>query len=182
MDAIQTDRLLLRNFRKADAADLYAYLHAPTASCFLSLKLEDMAAAEAEAENRSRSDEYIAVCLRDSGKLIGDVFAMPEDDTFSVGWNFNAKFGRRGFAAEAARALLAYLFTVQHARRLYAYAEDHNVASQRLCERLGMRKEGLFLEFVSFETDANGDPIFENTLQYAILRREWELQQSVKIR
>ncbi|UZE52030.1 GNAT family N-acetyltransferase [Rhodopseudomonas sp. P2A-2r] len=182
MDAIETDRLVLRNFRKADAADLYAYLHAPTASCFLSLKLEDIAAAEVEAENRSRNDEYIAVCLRDSGKLIGDVFAMPEEDTFSVGWNFNAEFGGRGYAAEAARALFAYLFTVQNARRLYAYAEDHNVASQRLCERLGMRKEGLFMELVSFETDTNGNPIFENTLQYAILRREWALQRSVETR
>ena len=55
-----------------------------------------------------------------------------------------------------------------------AYAEDRNFASQRLCERLGMRKEGLFIEFVSFETDDNGEPIFENTLQYAILRKEWD--------
>jgi RimJ/RimL family protein N-acetyltransferase len=180
MDAIETDRLVLRNFRKTDAADLYAYLRAPTASCFLSLKLEDVEAAEAEAENRSLSDEYIAVCLRDSGKLIGDVFAVPEEDTFSVGWNFNPEFGGRGFTSEATRALFTYLFTVQHARRLYAYAEDHNVASLRLCEKLGMRKEGLFVEFVSFEADDNGDPIFENTLQYAILRREWELQQSGK--
>ena len=50
MDAIETDRLILRNFRKGDAADLFAYLHYPGASCFLSLKLEDMRAAETEAE------------------------------------------------------------------------------------------------------------------------------------
>ena len=119
MDAIETDRLILRNFQTGDAADLFALLAAPRASCFLSLKLEDMAAAEAEAEKRSRSDEYIAVCLRESGKLIGDVFAMPEEDTFSVGWNFNADFEGAGFASEAARALFAYLFTVKRARRLY---------------------------------------------------------------
>lgn len=176
MDAIETQRLVLRHFRTEDAADLYAYLHEPRASCFLSLKLDDMGAAEAEAEKRSRSDAYIAVCLRDSGKLIGDLFAMPEGDTFSVGWNFNAAFSGCGFASEAARALFAHLFTVGHARRLYAYVEDHNVASQRLCERLGMRKEGLFVEFVSFEADANGEPIFENTMQYAILRKEWVAQ------
>ena len=102
---------------------------------------------------------------------------MPEEDTFSVGWNFNADFDGHGFASEAARALFAYLFTVRHARRLYAYVEDHNAASRRLCERLGMRKEGLFMEFVSFEADDNGDPIFENTMQYAILRKEWKSHQ-----
>jgi hypothetical protein len=36
-----------------------------------------------------------------------------------------------------------------------------------------MRREGLFREFVSFVTDDEGVPIFENTMQYAILRKEW---------
>lgn len=132
-----------------------------------------MGAAEAEAETRSKSDEYIAICLRDTDRLIGDLFAVPEEDTYSVGWNFNADFGGAGFATEAVHALFDYLFTVKQARRLYAYVEDHNTASQRLCERLGMRREGLFKEFVSFKTDDDGAPIFENTIQYAVLRKEW---------
>ncbi|MCP9630245.1 GNAT family N-acetyltransferase [Rhodopseudomonas palustris] len=178
MDAIETNRLVLRNFRAGDAADLFAYLHAPRASCFLSMKLDDMAAAEADAIARSQSDEHIAVCLKATGRLVGDLFAMPEADTFSVGWNFNGDYAGQGFASEAARALFDHLFTVRDARRLYAYVEDHNVASQRLCERLGMRQEGLFKEFVSFTTDRNGDPVYENTMQFAILRREWQEQHS----
>lgn len=59
------------------------------------------------------------------------------------------------------------------ARRLYAYVEDTNVASQRLCERLGMRKAGVFKEFISFREDATGTPIYENTMLYALLRHEW---------
>lgn len=173
MNTIETDRLILRNFRMEDAGDLFAYLHRPVASCFLSLTLEDIGAAEAEAQKRSGSDEHIAVCLKDTGTLIGDLFAVPEEDTWSVGWNFNPAFGSAGYASEAARALFDYLFTTKAARRLYAYAEDHNAASQRLCERLGMRREGLFREFVSFQTDDNGAPIFENTMQYAILKKEW---------
>lgn len=173
MKAIETERLVLRNFRKGDADDLFAYLHRPVASCFLSLKLKDLRAAEAEAETRSRSDEHLAVCLKDTGRLIGDLFAVPEEDTWSVGWNFNPAFGGAGYASEAARALFDYLFTTKEARRLYAYVEDHNAASQRLCERLGMRREGVFKEFVSFRTDDAGVPVFENTMQYAILRKEW---------
>ena len=52
--------------------------------------------------------------------------------------------------------------------------EDYNVASQKLCEKLGMRREGLFMEFVSFVKDEDGNPIYENTYQYAILKMEWE--------
>lgn len=174
MDAIRTERLVLRNFRREDGPDLLAYLREPGASCYLSLKLDDLAAAEAEAAARAGSDETIAVCLADTGRVIGDVFAMPEPpDTFSVGWNFNAAFGGAGFATEAARALFEHLFTVRQARRLYAYVEEDNAASQRLCDRLGMRAEGLFKEFVSFRQDENGQPVFENTRQYALLRKEW---------
>jgi RimJ/RimL family protein N-acetyltransferase len=174
MDVVETDRLILRNFRQGDAADLFAYLRQPRSSCFFSLKLEDLGAAEAEVATRSSNDEHIAVCLRSSNRLIGDVFCIHEPpDTYSVGWNFSADFGGAGFASEAARALFEYLFSVKQARRLYAYVEEDNIASQRLCEKLGMRREGLFREFVSFVTDDEGAPIFENTMQYAILRKEW---------
>ena len=75
---------------------------------------------------------------------------------------------------EAASLFFDYLFNVKHARRIYAYTEDDNIASQKLCEKLGMRQEGLFKEFVSFINDENGQPIYENTYQYAILKKEWK--------
>lgn len=182
MNTIETGRLYLRNFRPGDAADLFAYLHRPTASCFFSMALPDMEAAEDETRRRSSDDEHIAVCLKATGRVIGDVFAVPEDDTFSIGWNFNPEFGGRGYALEAAHALLDYLFTTQNARRLYAYVEDHNRPSRRLCERLGMRMEGMFVEFVSFMNDAEGRPIYENTAQYAILRKEWSALKNTQSR
>ena len=173
MEIIETDRLVLRPFAERDAADLYAYLHAPVASCFLSLALADMQAAALEAARRSTDDTSIAVCLRSSGQPIGDLFALPEEDTFSVGWNFSPCFGGKGYAYEAAVALFSHLFAALSARRLYAYVEDTNLTSQKLCERLGMRREGLFEEFISFRNDDSGAPIYENTVQYAILRHEW---------
>ena len=36
-----------------------------------------------------------------------------------------------------------------------------------------MRREGTFMEFVSFVNDERGEPIYENTIQYAILKKEW---------
>ena len=80
----------------------------------------------------------------------------------------------RGYACEAAKAFFDYLFQKKSARRIYAYTEDDNLPSQKLCQRLGMRHEGLFREFVTFVNDADGNPIYENTIQWAILKREWE--------
>ena len=174
MKPIETNRLVLRNFRREDAAELLAYLESPVASCFLSLTLRDMNAALSEADRRSMDDAQIAVCLKDSNQLIGDLFAHPEDDTISVGWNFNPAFSGQGYAFEAAHALFADMFDVQGIRRIYAYVEDHNLPSQKLCERLGMRREGLFLDYISFRNNDAGQPVYENTMQYALLKREWD--------
>lgn len=64
-------------------------------------------------------------------------------------WNFNANFGGAGYTSEATRVLLDHLFNVKDAPQLYARVEDDNLTSQSLYERLGMRREGLFPEFVS---------------------------------
>lgn len=180
MHSIQTNRLVLRNFDPKDALDIFEYLHRPVSSCFLSLALKDLEEAGNEVTKRSESDSQIAVCLIDSGKLIGDLFAEADGDTFSVGWNFNPLYGGKGYAHEAATALFAHLFIREQARRIYAYVEDTNTSSQKLCEKLGMRREGLFQEFVSFKKDEDGIPVYENTIQYAILSKEWRQLQNVE--
>lgn len=180
MQTIETERLILRPFQQGDAADLLAYLRAPTAPCFLSLKLADLAEAETEVSKRALNEACVAICLKQTGQVIGDLFGGggddEEDETASVGWNLNPKFGGEGYALEAAKALFDHLFRAKGFRRLYAYVEEHNKPSQRLCEKLGMRREGVFVEFVSFTRDDAGNPIYENTIQYAILRREWMSQ------
>lgn len=40
-------------------------------------------------------------------------------------------------------------------------------------EKLGIRREGLYKEFVSFVNDDQGNPIYENTYEYAVLKKEW---------
>lgn len=177
MQIVETERLILRPFREGDAADLFAYLRAPTASCFLSLKLADLTEAEIEVRKRALDNGCLAICLKETGQVIGDLFGgageEDEDKTASVGWNLNPQFGGQGYAFEAAKAQFDHFFQARGFRRLYAYVEDHNKPSQRLCEKLGMRREGVFVEFVSFTNDDAGDPVYENTMQYAILRREW---------
>lgn len=53
------------------------------------------------------------------------------------------------------------------------FVEDDNIRSKRLCERLGMRREGCFKEFVTFVNNPDGSPKYEDTCVYAILEKEW---------
>lgn len=170
----ETQRLVLRNFATEDAKGLFEYTENPRVNCFLSDKNSSFEEALQKVTKRSLDDAYIAVALKESNELIGELFCMKEEpDTYSVGWHFNDKYEGKGYASESAQALLYYLFTEKDARRIYAYVEDDNVRSQKLLERLGMRKEGFFIEFISFIKNEDGTPKYENTFQYAILKREW---------
>lgn len=182
---IETERLILRPFREGDGSDVFEYLHEPEVNCFACMKLDSPDDAEKEVRERSGETEYyFAIVLKASGKVIGEIDAYPEagephadddapKDTFSPCWMLNREYHGRGYAFEAAHAFFDYLFREKGARRIYAYVEEHNAASRRLCEKLGMRLEGVFREFVSFVDDAGGDPVYENTCQYAILKKEW---------
>lgn len=172
----ETKRLIIRDFEEKDAAAVYEYLAAPQVNCFHSEKVnsfEEAVKKVNEKQNGNTHGNSYAVCLSDSGFNIGEVFALKEStDTYSVGWNFNLRYGGKGYATEAAEAFLNYLFE-NDARRIYAYTEDNNISSQKLCQRLGMRREGLFVEFISFINNPDGTPHYENTYQYAILKKEW---------
>lgn len=178
---IKTERLCLRPFLESDAQDLFEYLSEPMVNCFACMKIGSIDEAKKEALKRMKEDLYFAVCLKETGKVIGEMFAHPEEkdhhdnnDTFSLCWMLNKEYHGKGYGFEAAKAFVDFLFEAKDARRLYAYTEDYNVASQKVCEKLGMRREGLFKEFISFACDADGNPIYENTYQYAILKKEWK--------
>ena len=183
---LETNRLILRPFCRGDEQDLYEYLQEPAVHCFAGMKLENLESAVDAVEERAKAGEYyFAIVEKASGKVIGEIDAFPESgephgnedsvlDTFSPCWMLNKQYQGKGYAYEAAVAFFDYLFREKGARRIYAYTEDYNLPSQRLCEKLGMRREGLFQEFISFVKDEEGKPIYENTYQYAILKKEWE--------
>lgn len=180
---IETERLVLRPFTEADAADVFEYLKEPAANCFACMKLNSLEEARTEMKKRAGEAEYyFAIALKDGDKVIGEIEGCPESeardntaaaDTFSPCWMLNAAYQGKGYAYEAARAFLDYLFGEKGARRVYAYVEDDNLPSRRLCEKLGMRREGRFEEFVSFVNNPDGTPHYETTIQYAILKKEW---------
>lgn len=171
---IETSRLILRAFEIEDASDLLAYLSQPKVNCFIEEKILKIEQAIEKIKTRQQSKDYLAVQLKQTNQVIGELFFIHEEpDTYSVGWNFNTAFHGQGFAYESTDAFLDHLFKQLNARRIYAYVEEDNHASQKLCERLGMRKEGCFVEYISFVQHEDGTPKYENTLQYAILKKEW---------
>lgn len=190
MSEIETERLLLRPFREDDAADVLEYLSGPLPHCFAGLKINTLDEARAEVVKRGEDTEYyFAIVLKETGKVIGEIDAEPTDyvppmlcsrkmpppppDTFTPSIILNAAYHASGYAYEATCALFDYLFTRKGVRRIYTYVDGYNACSQHLCEKMGLRREGVLREFVSFVSDADGNPVYEDTIQYAVLKREW---------
>ena len=172
---LRTERLIIRQFREKDAESYFRLFSEPRVHCFAGERLESVEEARAEIlEKKDRTDgSELAVCRMDTDEFLGTLFGLWEGDTFSVCWNFLPECCGKGYAYESAKAYLDFLFHEMDARRIYAYVEEDNASSQQLCRKLGMRQEGLFKEFISFVKNPDGTPLYENTLQFAILKKEW---------
>ncbi len=119
----------------------------------------------------------LAVVRRDAPGVIGEAtltwtskLAMQAE----IGWIFNPEFSDKGYATEAARALLDAAFSEIGFHRVFARLDAENVASANVSRRLGMRQEALLVESDMRLSALDGEGVFGSEMVFAILRREWE--------
>lgn len=171
---METERLILRKFNKSDWSDLYEYLSDIDVVKFEPYDALTIYNCKREAARRSKNDAFWAVCLKDTGKLIGNIYLSKQDfDTWELGYAFNKKFYGKGYATEAAKALVEFVFKEKKARRVIAMCNPLNTPSWKLLERLGLRREGHLVQNIWFKKDKFGNPIWSDTYEYGILASEW---------
>jgi [ribosomal protein S5]-alanine N-acetyltransferase len=176
MTRIETERLVVRNFEDRDIDDLHEYLSLEETYRFEPGSPIDLAEAGKLVDERKRADVFLAVELKETARMIGHLyFALMEPEefrTWELGYIFNPRFHNRGFGTEAARALLGHAFAAMDIHRVIAKCDPVNVASWRLLEKAGMRREGHFLKSAFFRRDGNGAPLWHDCYQYAVLKEE----------
>ena len=110
---LETSRLILRPFEERDYADVYEYTNRQTVHCFADMHFKSPEDARQEMlRRREDADFYFAICLKQTGRVIGEVFAHPEAtapgdaaaDTFSPCWMLHPDCQGKGYAYEAVRA------------------------------------------------------------------------------
>ena len=80
---------------------------------------------------------------------------------------FDPRHGGKGFATEAAYALVDWAFTAADIHRVIGRTEARNAGSVRVLEKLGMRREAYLVE----NEWVKGE--WQSELVYAVLDREW---------
>ncbi len=174
MKEIKTDRLVIRRFTADDWRDLYEYLSDKKVVQYEPYDIFTEEECKQEAVNRSSNDAFGAVCLKDNNKVIGNIYFEKQNfDTWELGYVFNSHFQGKGYATESSKAIVDYAFHELNARRIIAGCDIENSASWKLLERLNMRREAYQKKSLYFKVDSENNPIWIDSLQYAILSEEW---------
>lgn len=173
-------RVTLEPLRPADFEDLYAMQSDPDVCRYLLYearsreKVAEVLERDAGATRLERPGDYLQPAIRaEDGSFLGTMYFelhnVDPDRTAEIGWILAPHAQGRGYAFEAAGLLLDLAFGELGFHRVYAELDPRNAASVGLCERLGMRHEGHFVEHMWTKGE------WTDTGHYAILEREWRL-------
>jgi RimJ/RimL family protein N-acetyltransferase len=98
---------------------------------------------------------------------------MLDHQQAEIGFTFSRDYQGKGLAREAAACVLDYAFNGLGLHRVIAITDCANERSVALLGRLGMRREGHFIENVWFKGR------WGDEYQYATLREEWLRKRNV---
>ncbi|MGN6199393.1 GNAT family N-acetyltransferase [Humibacter sp.] len=187
---ISTERLRLRPLTKSDLESRSAnYQKRTDVVRYLRWEVHDHDEPAKNLEKRIALDRLahdgdglifaVELCATDDSddhRVIGDVSLFvksAKDAQIEIGWVFHPAVHGRGFATEAATALLKVAFDELGAHRVYAELDAANEASARLCEILGMSREALLRD----RDHVDGE--WRDVAIFGLLDREFAATQAV---
>ena len=176
---LDAPRLRLRTFREDDLEPFLAYRSDPEVARFQGwpmpytreMALEFVGWAISDSPDEPGDWRQLAVEVKASGAMIGDVaFAIRDSrrQQAELGVTFARAAHGHGYASEAMRCLLAYLFEQRGLHRVYAACDPQNQAVIRLLERLEFRREAHYIDNY-WDRDH-----WTSEYVYALLAREWK--------
>ncbi|MCI8442347.1 MAG: GNAT family N-acetyltransferase [Provencibacterium sp.] len=165
----ETERLILRRYLPEDLEDLFAYLSDPEVVAFEPYLPMSLQEARENLEWRIQTEEMIAVELKSSRQMIGNVYlGKREFDSLELGFVFHRSCWGKGYAQESCLCLTRQAFD-NGIHRIFAECDPLNSRSWRLLERLGFTREAHLRQNVFFRKDSEGNPIWKDTYIYARL-------------
>jgi ribosomal-protein-alanine N-acetyltransferase len=175
---LQTERLVLREFTAEDWQALFAYQNDPRYLRFYDR--ESVTERQSQAltyqfilwqGEQPRSKAQLAIVLTATGEVIGNVGVRretAEEPVADMGFELSPEHWGRGYASEAAQAMVDWGFGDWGLERIHAHCVSDNVASARVLERVGMRLEARLRDHQFFK-----DRFWDLSL-YGMLRGDWE--------
>lgn len=148
MTFIETDRLTLRNVAVKDIDTMYDYRNNEICARYQRGQTKDYEGIVALVEQRKgdvmgvNAPFMVAVALKDTDDMVGEIVVMPKDGTISMGYTFHYAHHRRGYAFEALSALINLLHETYPEWDFICFTEPENEPSKALLMKLGYKDMG----------------------------------------
>lgn len=140
---LETERLVLRNVKAQDAAVMFDYRNNEICARYQRDQTKDQDGIVELVEKRrndvlsNQENALVAVELKQTGEMVGEIVVMPNDDCFSLGYTFHYAHHRRGYAYEALHALTELLHERYPEWEFISFTEVENKPSMALLRKLG---------------------------------------------
>ncbi|MFN8376424.1 MAG: GNAT family protein [Anaerolineae bacterium] len=173
---LHTPRLVLREFQAGDFEAVYAYetraeTHRYEQNIVSAASIrETLEQAQRWAHDNPRIYYRLAVTLCPTRQVIGHVSLIlnhPQISEWEIGWTIDPDYWRKGYATEAARAVLDMAFRQLQAHRVVAFCHVLNAASVAVMEKLGMQQEGRLRQVRCWNAG------WSDEFVYALLESDW---------
>ena len=140
---IETDRMVIRDFKMDDLKDLYGILgdDETMKNCEPAYTIEKTA----DFLQKFCIDKKgaIAAVHKETDKVIGYIlFKEYYEEVYEIGWIYNKDYWRQGYAFESCKAVIDYAFNSMNIHKIFAEAID-GIKSVGLMKKLGMKLEGI---------------------------------------
>lgn len=178
----ETERLVLRHERPGDFAVWLEHMNTPQVMDKVGGVQSRVKVAESFARMAASRAQgqlpFVFVALKAEGTLIGKCglakiveVRAPEAirGQVQVGWTLRADCWGRGYAREAAEAMLAVGFERFGLEMIYGQTSESNAASWGLMQRLGMTRTPEF-DYV----DPDYPPEHNPTMVWSLAREAWQ--------
>ena len=148
---IETERLILRTWKKEDAEAYFQINQDPKVIEFLRgpLTMEQVndfiPAVNSHGDKRGYT--LWAACLKETGELMGFIGLNYTDweshftPAVEVGWRLGSQFWGKGYATEGAKASLDYGFKKCGLKEIVSFTVPANVRSLRVMEKIGLKRD-----------------------------------------
>lgn len=164
----ETNRLVIRPWNlKTDVEPAFEIYSNPEVTHFLKTKVDSLATQRAVLQrwiNRSielnNGTGLWAMVHNETGEIVGTIILIQLPDNhgnltqdYEIGWHLKRSSWGKGYATEAAKAILAYGFQQLNLPVIYAVVNPVNTASMRVTQRLGMAPLGRCDRYYNLELE-----------------------------
>ena len=156
-EQIATTRLLLRKPLMEDADAIFReYAGDPEATKYLTWKTDEESSQAADYIRKALRDWQEgrifswAICLQGSGGVVGMIDARVDGYMVNIGYVLGRAHWNKGYATEALSAVLHWTDAEEDVQRVWAVCAVENLASARVMEKAGMKREGTLRHWMVF--------------------------------